>query len=156
MTLLTGRIGRAASALLVCLTVVLATGLAADDAEAQTRDDAIVIAVPDVYPGTEGVGFILRTADARRPDVIIMKRETLDAAALDAAVALLRKLRDRAVPAGATEVTTVQGFAPHRSGGARRSPQLERALQSLTSAPRVRIGNVGQGRWLELRTDVLQ
>ena len=68
MTLFIGRIGRAAPAFFVCTAALLATALVPECANAQSRDGAVVVAVPDVYPGTEGVGFILRSADPRRPD----------------------------------------------------------------------------------------
>lgn len=151
MTLLTGRIGRAA---LVACGLFLGSLPAV---HAQTKDDPFIVAVPEVYPASDGYGFIVRGSGADRKDVIIMNRALLDARTLVAAVALLQRLRAGSpVPAGATEITTVQGFASWRGREPREVAAIGRLLARLAAAPRVRIGNVGPGRWLELQPDILR
>lgn len=150
MTLFTGRSGRAALIALVALSMQPA------DALSQTESAPFVVAVPDRYPAEEGAGFIVRRGDAGQQDLIVLNVALLDAASLASAVLLLKKLRASPVEAGRVQVTTVQGVAPYRQSVPRPVGEIERALSALLERPRARIGNIGQGRWLELAHDVLR
>lgn len=147
MTLFSGRVARLATLAGLCLIASLSTPL-----RAQSRSEAALITVPDVYPADEGTGFVLRKAGEK--DLVVLNIERLDVPSLYAALAVLRRVRKGpGVAPGEAQVTMVQGFAPWQGRTPRAQPAIEQALRRLLDQPRVRIGNLGSGRWIELSPD---
>jgi hypothetical protein len=135
-----------ASALVVPLTFAMGAASAQSPARRPVR-----VAVPNEFPSADARALIVRFASAEKGDVIVLKETDVTPETFVAAVALLHHLRKSSAAPQYDEVITVQAFAPvGRGGDARLKARLAGVLAQLRAQPLARIGNLGQGRWIEV------
>lgn len=107
------------------------------------------VAVPDDFPdvGVETSAVLMRTADM---DVILLEAQDADPEQLAAAVDLLGRLRSEGEPPDASkmQLLPIVGFVVGEEGKAEKVGRMRSLLARLEHQPRVRIGNLGQGRWI--------
>ncbi len=137
--------------------IVILGSLAASSAHSQRGSQrAVIVALPDDFPGAQGArAMIIRYNDGDQPDVVLLNPAVGPSAAdLAAALRVLSQLRSSGVPLH-TEVTTIQGFAPFSNGDILRPDSgLETVLEHLGARPWVSLGNIGRGRWIEMRSEL--
>ncbi len=118
-------------------------------ASARAQDAAPVrIAVVQELNGIPGKALILRAPG--EVDVVVLKATDANAEALGAALDQLLRLRVSAPAPQKTRLMALQGYAayPWKNKGAERV--LTSMLHKLSREPLVNIGNLGQGRWIEI------
>ncbi len=145
LTIAIGMIARTAGALAVALVIGIPTAGAQSSQSRPVR-----VAIPNQFPTSDARALVVRYASPDKGDVIILNAASLTPESFVAAVALLRHLR-KAEPTPTQDiVATVKGFAPLGRGDTRLLQQLTAVLAQLRTQPLARIGNLGQGQWIEL------
>ncbi|MFN2565815.1 MAG: hypothetical protein ABR499_12530 [Gemmatimonadaceae bacterium] len=130
------------------LALAAAIGVPVATAQSAPRRP-VRVAIPSKFPTPEARALVVRYAAPDEGDVIVLNDAGLTTESFHAALALLRHLRKSAPAPEQDVVATVKGFAPLRADS-RLLSRLAALLAQLRSRPLVRIGNLGQGRWLEL------
>lgn len=131
-------------------TLVLSAGAPPTVAAQGGQARSIRAAIPKEFPKPDASALIVRYADPGKGDVIVLNPARLTSESFRAAVALLRQIRKTDPPADQDVVVTVNGFAPLARTDARFESRLNAILAQLRSQPVARVGNLGQGQWLEV------
>jgi hypothetical protein len=135
-----------ACAFALAAPLTLATGAASAQSSARRP---VRVAVPDQFPSADARALVVRFASPEKGDVIVLKAADLTPETFVAAVALLRHLRKSVATTDRDEVVTVKSFASLRQD-ARLTSLLTTVLARLRAQPPAPIGNLGQGRWIDL------
>ena len=139
----------------LALTLPLALAVGTGSSAQSTARRPVRVAIPNQFPSADARALVVRYASTEKGDLIVLKEADVSPEAFVSAVALLRHLRKSNPPAGRDEVVTVKGFAPIGRGDPRLTSRLTAVLARLRAQPLARIGNLGQGRWLDLPDAVL-
>lgn len=131
------------------LAVTLTFGMRVASAQPPNRRP-VRVAIPNEFPSTDARALIVRFASPEKGDVIVLRETEVTAQTLVAAVALLHRLRKSGAVPDHDEVVSVKGFVPLGRGDARLASRLSVILERLRAQPVARIGNLGQGRWLDV------
>lgn len=116
--------------------------------EGAQRPRGVIIVVADSFPASRGYAVILRDVGPAVEDVVILPSRGAAPDALAGALVVLRKLRTQGVPSH-TQIVTLTGLRP-QVVPPRIAAWLNAVVQRVSQQPHTRIGNIGQGRWVEL------
>jgi hypothetical protein len=112
----------------------------------------VAVAIPDVFPEAAGQGpqenviaIILRSPDHQ--DIVLLNRQHAAPTALASVISSLRRSRIATPNPGRGMMAVVRSGARPQAG--RDNANFARVLQAVREQPSSRIGNVGDGRWLE-------
>lgn len=105
---------------------------------------------------TEGArAEIVRFSGATRPDLILLRASSANAADLVAALLTYDEVRDRRpTQPGLIALTTIVGYDQTERSTPVLTREAERMLRVIGSSPDARIGNLGRGRWGEFDAPV--
>lgn len=144
-TILVGALARiAVGALLFASIAATAPG------RAREGGGIVRIAVVDSLPVPGVRALVMREGRGAQPITIFLASARADVETLGGALAIARRLRAVPLATGRTEVVPVAGVVRRGSLGARAERRLAGILARLEGQPRVRIGNLGDGRWIAL------
>lgn len=114
------------------------------------RPDHAVVAVPETFPLVEARAIVWRQERGNEADVILLHPGHADAQTLATAKALLKELRDTPTTWRGDQMVVMTSHTVQGSLDQETVARYRRVLDDLTRRPRVTLGNVGPGRWVEL------
>lgn len=145
---------RLARLLLATLALLLATPVLAQ-AQGEGRGRTLRIALLDDAPVNAPLAQLVRAADPREPDLLVIAADQATPHLLRASLAFA-KVAVRSIPRPPERGTSVASMAswtrePRKGAAEERAQQrAELLLARLRAQPEVAIGSLGRGRWVEV------
>lgn len=139
------------AALLALASLSMPAAVHAQDAAAP----AVVLALADSLPVANARAVVLFRSRPTGQHVIVLSTTTATPETIGGALALVARLQREHANDDLSAVVPISAIAPRRSLSASRQSQLASYLSTLRAQPRTRLGNVGTGRWVELRAAAL-
>lgn len=112
------------------------------------------LALPDVFPETSvdhAKAIIYRTGER---EIILINPSFATPETVAASLAVLKKVRKDRMERGLTEASVVTGLSPRKALPDLRRSAYSEVLAAVTSQPSSTLGNLGPGRWLEVRKNL--
>ena len=117
------------------------------DAGAQSPTSGVFLAVPQAFPDIDARAIVVRE---RGKEVVLLRHDDATPEVLDAALAVLRRVRDDRLPSGQGQMIPITGFVRGSSLPPERRTPLEDALDALARRPVTSVGRYGLGQWVHV------